>query len=104
MASIRVISPCYLSNEFAAIKETILLLFVNEAPSRADLFLDREVLRTVRAVTGSQAACLTRLAGCQPAETTLAGYLPNPSAARGIRGGFAGEMQMFENRAAEAEK
>ena len=70
MASIRVISSCYLSNEFAALKETILLLFVNEAPRRADLFLDREVLRTVRGVTESQAACLTRLEGCQPAETT----------------------------------
>ena len=70
MASIRVIFPCYLSNEFAAIKETILLLFVDEVSSRAscfsrrclfyDLFLGRNV------------------------------------------DGFAGEMQMFENLAAEA--
>ena len=92
MASIRVILPCYLSNEFAGIKETILLLFVNEGPSGAAFFLDRKVLQTVRGVTGSQAACRDNLAGC----------LPNPLAARGTRGDVAGEMQMFENFAAEA--
>ena len=72
MASIRVIFSCYLSNEFAAIKETILLLFPDESPVAPhafrehglfyELFLDRKV------------------------------------------GGFTGEVQMFENLAAEAEE
>ena len=58
----------YLSNEFAGLKETILLLFVDGLSvalllfANHDLFLGRRI------------------------------------------GGFAGEMQMFQNLAAEAEK
>ena len=38
MASIRVILPCYLSNEFAGLKETILLLFETGAQLRLMVF------------------------------------------------------------------
>ena len=67
-----------------------------------DLLLDRKVLRTVRGVTGSQAACLTRLAGCQPAETTWQVVFLILQQREELGGGFAGEMQMFENLAAKA--
>jgi hypothetical protein len=61
---------CYLSNEFAAIKETFLLLFLEGVPVALHAFREHRLV-------------------------------PRPFLGRNI-GGFAGEMQMFENLAAEA--
>ncbi len=111
MVSIRVILPCYLSNEFAGIKETNLLLFVTKGPVALHAFREDGLSTTFFRPKGPsdctrshwKSGSLPDSAGRLPAcRDNLAGCLPNPSAARGTRGDFAGEMQMFENLAAEA--
>ena len=84
MASIRVILPCYLSNEFAGDKRDNSVTFCNEGPSRADFFLDRKVLRTVAGhwKSGSLPDSAGRLPAC---ETTWQVVFLIPSAARGTR-------------------
>src|SRR4051794_10246280 len=90
---------CYLFllsfKRICSLKRDNSVTFVHGTPGRANPRRRDWKAGSLPDGAGRLPACRDNLAGC----------LPNPSAVRGTRGvGFAGEMQMFENLAAEAEK